>query len=272
MTLVMALLLAAAGPGTGDDETIDLLPVPRTMSIEETQDEKESHSKYEREDARFGLSLGVSGSWILPFGYANRDTIVVDNPFGGITIVFDGTLQWSDCFSSGWGTAITAEFTMVQAGRGAGSGRGRSNFTVGGFISFAQATLSGDRASDDAGNSFRPDDLTLNTYIVGATMFQSLGNGVFADGRLGLGAVHYSQVDATYNFKFVPEFRSTFLEDTWNFAMEVRGGGGYRFGPLAITLGVGFRMLLPPAAGDTVDLDSGILFTIEVDLGVEIGF
>jgi len=38
--------------------------------------------------------------------------------------------------------------------------------------------------------------------------------------------------------------------------MEVRGGGGYRFGPLAITLGWAFGCSLPPPpAGDTVDLD-----------------
>ena len=114
--------------------------------------------------------------------------------------------------------------------------------------------------------------MTMNTYLVGATMYNDLGEGMFMDGRFGIGAVHYSAVSADYNFAFSPPFRGEFFEDTWNFALEIHGGTGFRLGPLAFTLGFGLRMLMPPSESSTVDIDSGILWTFDITLGVEIGF
>ena len=286
MTMLMALLLAMTGNDADETPTLAELSLPRSLAWEEQEskpgyqdprprafDHEPAGSSREKESsAKFGLSLGIQGRWTSPFGSANRDVYYVDNPAGGLTLLFDSNLRWNDVFSSGWGTSITAEITFLQAGRGGGEGRGRGKFSAGMYVSFMQDHFSGDNVSDGHGNSFSVDDLTMNTYIVGGSMYQSLGGGSFVDGRMGIGAVHYAAVDADYNFLFTPKFRGGFLEDTWNFATELRGGYGYRFGPFAVTLGLGFRFLLPPNEAGTVSLDSGALMTFDIDLGFEIGF
>lgn len=281
MTLMLALFLAACGGDPDEAPSMAELSLPRSLAsdapfarIEDPEQEPDGSRRDREKESRpkFSLSLGVTGRWTTPFGAANRDVYYLDNPSGGVTLVFDSNLRWNDVFHSGWGTSITAEIMTFQAGRGDGEGRGRANSSMGGYISFEQDHFSGEKVTDGRGNSFHVDDLSMNCYFVGPSVYQTMGGGAFMEGRVGLGAVHYAQVDATYNFIFSPEFRSSFLADTWNFAMEFRGGGGYRFGPIAVTLGLGFRMLLPPAEGDAATLESGILWTFDIDLGVEIGF
>jgi len=286
MTMLMALLLTLGGNDPDDVPPLAELSLPRNLTLEEQdsrpgyqdprplgyQADPSSSPREKQASQKFLLSLGIEGRWTTPFGYANRDVFYVDNPNGGLTLLFDSNLRWNDVFSSGWGTSFIAEVTMMQAGRGGGEGRGRGKFSAGVYVSFSQDHFSGDNVDDGRGNSFSVDDMTMNTYLVGGTMYQSMGDGAFMSGRLGLGAVHYAQVDAEYRFLFTQTFRSSFLDDTWNFAMEFQGGGGYRFGPIALTLGLGVRMLLPPDQGPTVSLDSGIFWTFDITLGVEIGF
>ncbi len=277
MTMLLALLLAAAGPDADDAPTIADLALPGTLASEEQETrsrDRDQDSGSRRESApKYMISLGIEGRWSIPFGYANRDVYYVSHPGGGATVGFSGNLGWSDLFSSGWGTSLVADVTLMQAGRGGGEGRGRGNSSMGGYLAFSQDHFYGASATDGHGNSFTTNDLDMNTYLVGMTLYQNLGNGFFTQGRLGLGAVHYSAVDAQYRFIVSPTFDGPFLADTWNFAMELRGGGGYRVGPFGFTLGLGGRMLLPPnEAGTVASLDSGILWTFDIDVGVEIGF
>ncbi len=286
MTLLMALLLTLAGNDPDEAPPLAELPLPSSLALEEQesrpgyqdprplgyQADPSSSSREKQATPKFLLSLGIEGRWTMPFGSASRDVSYVDNPGGGLTLLFDSNLRWNDVFSSGWGTSFIAEITLMQTGRGGGEGRGRGKFSAGAYVSFSQDTFSGDNVSDGHGNSFSVDDLTMNTYLVGGTMYQSLGEGAFLDGRLGLGAVHYARVDADYNFLFTPAFRGAFLADTWNLAMEFQGGVGYRFGPIAFTLGLGMRALLPPDGASTVKISTGILLTYDITLGVEIGF
>ena len=283
MTLLMALLLTLAGTEPDDVPPLADVALPRSLALEE-QDSRPGYQDprplgYQADPGsskqatpKFLLSLAIEGRWTTPFGAANRDVYAVDNPNGGIPLLFDSHLRWNDVFSNGWGTSLIGEVTLMQAGRGGGEGRGRGKFSAGAYVSFSQDHFSGDNVDDGRGNSFSVDNLTMNTYLVGGTMYQSLGEVAFMSGRLGLGAVHYAQVDADYSFQFSPAFRGGFLKDTWNFAMEFQGGTGYRFGAVAFTLGVGVRLLLPPDQASTVSLDSGTLFTIDITLGIEIGF
>jgi hypothetical protein len=279
MTMLMALLLAAAGPDSDGPLPFADEPLPLTLASEEQQDptrsrerDQDSGSSRRESGQRYAISLGIEGRWTLPFGYANREVYAVDNPAGGLTLLFDSHLRWNDVFNSGWGTSIVAEVTVMQAGKGGGQGRGRGNSSVGFYVAFSQDKFTGSTESDGRGNTIAFDDMQMNTYLVGGSVFQSLGDGFFTQGRAGLGAVHYTQTDAKYNFAFNAPFTGGFLDETWNFAMEVRGGGGYRIGPIAFTLGIGGRMLLPPNAAAGVSLDSGILWTFDIDLGVELGF
>ena len=276
LTLTLALLAAVSGPDPDQVPSYAEIALPTSLASEQGyQQETEPRRERERDSGpKFGLSFGIEGRYSFPFGYANRDVYAVDNPAGGVTLLFDGNLRWNDMFSSGWGTSLIAEIITMQAGRGGSSsgGRGRGKFSAGGYISFSQDQFSGQHNSDGFGNSFSLDDMTMNTYLVGATMYNDLGEGMFMDGRFGIGAVHYSAVSADYNFLFTPPFRGEFFEDTWNFALEVHGGTGFRLGPLAFTLGLGLRMLMPPSPSGTVDIDSGILWTFDITLGIEIGF
>jgi hypothetical protein len=275
MTMLLALLLSAVGPTFDEPPTFEDIPLPTSLSEEQdtrSRERDDSSSSTRREPSqKFILSLGIEGRFSFPFGYANRDVAAVSNG-GGVTLLFDGHFRWNDVFNNGWGTSIIAEITMMQTGRGGGEGRGRGKFSMGGYVGFSQDHFGGDNVGDGHGNTIKVDDMTMNTYLVGGTMYQALGDGWFTDGRLGIGAVHYSQVDAEYHFKFNPVFTSGFLEDSWNFATEFKGGGGYRAGPFAFTLGIGVRMLFPPSEAGAISIEQGILWTFDIVAGVEIGF
>jgi len=278
VTLLMALFLAAAGPEA--DAARWRAELPAGLSLEDPQDpdmrrEREARTARTDQGPKYGLGLQVQGRWSFPLGSANRDTASFRNPGGGVAGVYDSSLAWSDLFRSGWGTSFTAEVTVVRAGTGDGGyGRAKNNFSVGGYLSFLQNHLIGDTVSDGAGNRISVEDMALESYLVGVTMYQNLGHSVYTEGRLGVGAVHYSEVNGTFNvpFPFAQNFKGTMFRDTWNLAAELRGGLGYRIGPLGFTLGMGLQFMMPPDAGGAIDLNPGALMTWDIDLGAELGF
>ncbi|MBV8881540.1 MAG: hypothetical protein JO332_16355 [Planctomycetaceae bacterium] len=273
MTMLMALLLAAVGPDPDGIPTLADPPLPTSLAAEERISPEQEEVRREREATpKFLLSLGLEGRWTTPWGSANHSLYYVDNPNGGLTLLFNSNLRWNDLFRAGWGTSLIGEVTFVQAGRAGGSGRGRGKFSAGAYVNFSQDHYSGDSVNDGFGNSFSVDNLDVTSYLVGLTVYQDMGEGVFLDARAGVGAVHFSRVDADYRFNFQPAFRGAFLQDSWNFASEFRGGTGYRFGQVALTLGVGLRLFLPPDEASTVKIDAGMFLTFDVDLGLEIGF
>jgi hypothetical protein len=276
VTLLMALFLAAAAPDT-DDAADWRAQLPGSLSLEDPQDPDARRARQARESSepKYGLGVELQGRWSLPLGSASRDVAAVSNPGGGIALVYSSHLDWSDLFSSGWGTSLTVEVTVVRAGTtDGGYGRARNNFSFGTYVSLMQDHLSGDRVSDDSGTSLTADDMTMESYIVGGTVYQNMGNSVYTEGRLGIGAVHYSQVNGTFRYPFPinQTFEGTLFEDTWTLTLEVRGAIGYRLGPLGLSLGTGFRMMMPPKSGDAIDLNSGVLLAWDIDLGVELGF
>lgn len=285
MTLLMALLLTAAGP---DPDAADWRAgLPASLSLEDLQDQETRREREERErreggresredrGPKYGLGVQLQGRWSLPFGSANRDVSTFSGVGGGATVVYDSNLAWSDLFGSGWGTSLTVEVTMVRAGRAEGGyGRSKNNFSVGGYLSFMQDNLSGETASDGSGNTISAEDMSMDSYLVGGTIYQNMGNNVYYEGRMGIGAVHYSEVNGTFStgFPFPSTFEGNLFKETWNIAFELRGGIGYRVGPLGLSVGMGLRLLGPPSAGGGVDLDSGLLWTWDIDLGIELGF
>src|SRR5262249_3207792 len=149
-----------------------------------------------------------------------------------------------------------------------------SKFSAGAYVTFSQDHFSGGNDTDQHGSTISVEDLETTSYIIGLLAYQDMGEGAFVDGRFGIGAVHYGAVEApaTASGFLGSTARNIFLEETWGFALEVRGGGGYRFGPLAIRLGVGLGLWTPPDAGPTVNIDSGIFWTFSIDLGLELNF
>jgi len=283
VTLLMALLLTAAGPDPEASDWLDGLPTK--ISLEEPQDqetrreresrEREGRESREEKGPKYGLGVQLQGRWSLPFGSANRDISTFSGVGGGATVVYDSNLSWSDLFGSGWGTSLTVEVTVVRAGKADGGyGRSKNNFSIGGYVSFLQDHFSGETTSDGSGNTISAEDMTMETYLVGGTMYQNLGNNVYTEGRMGIGAVHYSQVNGTFStgFPFPTTFEGNLFKETWNIAFEIRGGIGYRLGPLGLSVGMGFRIMGPPSEGGGVSLDSGALMTWDIDLGAELGF
>jgi hypothetical protein len=132
--------------------------------------------------------------------------------------------------------------------------------------------FSGGSVSDSAGNYLHPGNLSMTSFLVGGKVIQSFDQGFFADGRFGLGAVHYSAVNAAFGGPLTPEFHDELFKDTVTFALDLRGHGGIRLGPLGLTIGMGFRMLMPPNEGGQLDMNSGPIWVWDIDLGAELGF
>src|SRR5579862_1149231 len=158
MTMLLALLVAAAGPDADDAPTLADLPLPRTLASEEQETrsrDRDQESSGRHESApKYLLSLGIEGRWSLPFGYANQHSFTVSSPGGGTTVGFNGNLGWNDIFSGGWGTSLVADVTVMQTGRGGGEGRGRGTTSMGGYVSFSEDHLFGRTVSDSHGNTF----------------------------------------------------------------------------------------------------------------------
>ncbi len=212
------------------------------------------------------VNAALHGRFVLPFGSADRDVFV----YGGGLFVVDQHLSWADLFHPGWGFDLEFDFMF-----GDSSGRGRMRtpgFDYGAFLAVMVDDCSGGSVSDSAGNFIHPEDLNMTSFLVGAKVIQSLEGGFFADGRFGLGAVHYSAVNATFGGPLTPDFQDELFKDTVTFALDLRGHGGIRLGPLGLTIGMGFRMLAPPNEGGQLSMSSGPIWVWDIDLGAEIGF
>jgi hypothetical protein len=212
------------------------------------------------------VNVAAHGRFGIPFGSANRDVFVYGN---GIFLV-NQTAGWGDLFHPGWGFDV--EFD-IMFGDASGKGRARqAGFDYGVFGAVLVDEFSGNSISDGAGHFIHPQNLNMNTVLVGGKVIQSFDQGFFADGRFGLGAVHYSTVEATFGGPGIPDFHDELLRDTWTFAMDLRGHGGIRLGPVGLTIGMGFRFMVPPSEGGRISLDSGPLWIFDIDIGAEIGF
>ncbi|HEX7900942.1 MAG TPA: hypothetical protein VF950_24500 [Planctomycetota bacterium] len=216
-------------------------------------------------DPEFGLSAGAKVRWSTPFGHADGDVTWASGP-GGAVVVVDDTVAWSDLFHSGWGAELEIAVLMGRTREFQGGMR------YGAYLALEIDHFEGDSVSGDLGGKIRPDDLEMSTIIVGGKGLHTLSETAVAGGRFGIGAVHYSSVDATFSGPLVAGVRDEFIEDTWTFASEFRGHAGVKLGPLALTAGLGLRVLAPPREGDRLDMNSGAFWTFDLDLGAELGF
>lgn len=256
--MLIPLLLSLSAQG--------LLPAadpepPAALSLQDARPRRESPA--------FGFTAGLHGRFSMPFGSADREISGYAGG-GGSTIVIDSNLSWADLFDPGWGVEVEVDFYLGRDQHG-GFGRG-DEMRYGFFVSLATDTYGGDSADDAYGNRVKVDDLTMTTLLVGGKVEGTSGPSVFFDGRAGLGAVHTNQVMGDFSGPLVPEFTTEFLEEGYTFVFEFRGHGGVELGPINLVAGLGFRFMVPPSEGDTIDLDGGLLMTFDIEVGVEIGF
>jgi len=271
LTLLATFFMMGAALQAQDDVRLptDLWTTPEPPAAAETDSSTPTQDDFSRRPPSktdLTVNVAVHGRFGIPFGSADRDVFV----YGGGVFLVDQHLSWGDLFHPGWGFDLEADFMF---GDGKHGGRSRTpGFDYGAFVAVMVDEYGGGSTSDGIGNFLRTDNMNMSTYLVGGKVIQSFDEGFFADGRFGLGAVHYSAVNATFGGPGIPDFRDELLKDTWTFAVDLRGHGGIRLGPLGLTIGMGFRFLVPPNEGSRVSLDSGPLWIWDFDIGAELGF
>jgi hypothetical protein len=237
-------------------------PLPTALALE--ADPQEPRPGVGRQQDDFGLTAGAKVRWTVPFGAADRDLYYYSS--GGAVVYVDSYISWADLFDPGWGVELEVDVML-------GWQREFGNISrYGIYVVVEQDEYYGDSVTGELGGRVKADDLTMSSVLVGAKMVHPIAENAVAGGRMGIGAVHYSQVMGEFSGPLITPFRDEFLEDTWTFAFEIRGQAGLKLGPLVLSLGLGLRINAPPRDGDIVDFSSGAFWTFDVDLGAEIGF
>jgi len=277
--LTLAMLSLSAAAARAQDElrlSADLWKDPSPFTSEagptlpwENQDDFD-RGRGRKSDTDLIVNAAIHGHYSMPFGSADRDSVAYNNPAGGVTVLIDQHVSWNDLFHPGWGFDLEFDLMFGDASK---QGRMRTpGFDYGGFVAYMSDTYGGSSVSDDFNARVKANNLDVTTILVGGKVIQSFQDGFFADGRFGIGAVHYGSVQAEFSGPAIPTFRDELLEETWTFAVDLRGHGGIRLGPLGLTIGMGFRFMVPPNEGSRVNLDSGPFWTWDLDLGAELGF
>jgi hypothetical protein len=215
------------------------------------------------EDFRIGLTLGAQARASLPFGQADQGTIIVT----GNTIFIEDTLDYSDLFNPGYGFTLEADLMFKPWAPSDLEPRFRPA-AVGGFVAFEWDSFGGSSTRDRTGTAIRPETLRLPSVFVGVKGAGSVYEHFFGDLRFGLGGVHYPSLKA----QFQPGGEGELFAESWEFAMELRMHFGWKLGPVGLVFGMGGRLFTPPDPGRQSTLDPGILWTLDFELGAEIGF
>jgi hypothetical protein len=221
----------------------------------------------------FTFNLAAMGRYTLPYGpIENSDAYFVDI---GVVVIPDH-LRYNDLFPYSMGFGVEIDLTLDPSGSAFDSPRYAKDAVMGGYVALQADILRGDRLEDDDGNVIEPDDMEIYSALIGFKVAQSMGEGILGEMRIGIGASYSPSVNATFGSLLVPDAGSGELfEETWHFLFESRIHAGYRLGPLAIIGGVGGRIMTAPKEGDGVTVGSlspGLMFLIDFDLGVELGF
>ena len=222
------------------------------------------------------LYTGAVGRGLFPVSSMARDINAVPNgspfPTGDLLAAFD----WSDFFKAGVGGSL--EFDLLWEPRRTEDAPAREDeWVMGAYATIGFDIFQGSKASDPHGSSLDPESLEVFSFLLGPKLVRHFGGGFFVDGRLGMGVVHYSSVDADMHLvPFGPgtpqDFRGEFLAASATFGMELGFRGGLRSGSMSVVLGAGVRILAAPERGNNAEVSASTLIALGIDLGVELGF
>jgi hypothetical protein len=216
------------------------------------------------------LHVGAVGRGLFPVTSMDRDLGLVPPgaafPFGDLR----GTFGWSDFFKVGVGGSL--EFDLLWEDPAIPDA-----WVMGVYGTIGVDSFLGQKATDDRGASIDPENLQVFSLLVGPKVVKHFGGGFFVDGRLGMGMVHYSGVDADVHiFSVFPpssmDYRGEFLASTATFGMELGFRGGLRSGSMSFVVGAACRVLAGAERGDNVQLSPNTLLAVGLDLGIELGF
>ncbi len=219
--------------------------------------------QYEGGGFRFGVAVAAQARVSLPFGAADEgDIFVVGN-----TVFIEGHLDYSELFDVGYGFALEADL-MARPRLDPAIDPRMQPAAMGGYVAFGWDWYPGDSTRDRTGTRVSPETLEIGTIFVGIKGAGVVQGNFTGDLRFGMGAVHYPTLEA----RFEPGGRGELFSESWEFAMELRMHFGWRFGPLGLMFGMGGRLMAPPDNGRQSNLDPGILWTIDFEVGAELGF
>jgi hypothetical protein len=211
-----------------------------------------------------GLAASAQARVSIPFGTADPGVVRVN----GNVITIDHRVDYLDLFNPGLGVTLEADVLSRPPDRPAYA----RETALGGYVAAEWDWFGGTSADADPGIRIRPDSLELASFLVGFKAEGGIEGPLYGDFRAGLGAVHYPSLQADFAPAGFPGSRGELFAESWAFAMEVRLHFGWREGPLGVFFGFGTRILAPPARGANSPLDPGLLFLLDFEVGLELGF
>jgi hypothetical protein len=256
--LLLWLLSSADGPELG---------LPRTLGLEEPR-LRVPLALVQEGSSPLGFTLAAQGRAALPYGSADRGTIVA----GGTTITVFNRLAYSDIFNVGWGVTLEADLMWRPPPPHAAQPLWARPVEMGAYLAFEYDWFDGSDTRDDSGTTIRPASLRLPQIFVGFKAAGAVRENFFGDIRVGLGAAHFPSLGATFTPPGSPDLHGELFAETWTFAMALRFHFGWDLGPVGIVFGMGGRLIAPPNRGTSSSLDPAALYTIDFEIGVEIGF
>src|SRR5882672_4202520 len=270
MSLAGLLLCWSALIGGGDPDESSELPaglaaeLPQQQGLDGAPVEKAPKQDDfgrppQQDDDSLLINFGAHARFSVPFGAADRSYSSYYNYY-----VVDHYLSWADFFNPGWGYEFEADIFFNKNAPGHRRTRG---FNYGLVLLFTEDQYHGRSVDDDFAGNLKVEDMTTATLQIGGKVMQTLGNDFYYGGLITLGVVHYSAVEGTFSAPGLPTVRDEVFRDTYTFASTFRADGGYRLGPIGITLGIGLRLLAPPTEGGRISMNSGAFWTFDVDLG-----
>ncbi len=198
------------------------------------------------------FTLGLWGRWSV------IDGMVVDG------FPFDEDVTYGDLFGAGIG--FRGEAGLLW--------RLSRDWRAGPLLSIGVDRFEGEKDTDSAGDTLEPEDLEARSLLVGFRSLFEGPTGFWADGRVLMGAVRWSDVDATFTISGVTIDGVSFFESGTRFAFELGVRGGYRTGAVGFSLGLGLNFQGGPERGADVSdiVDPSTVVGAFLELGVDVAF
>ena len=172
-------------------------------------------------------------------------------------------LSFSDLFDPGWGLRAESSFLWTLG----------PGWQVGPLLNLGWDRYDGNRDTDIFGDSLEPEDLDAFTALVGVRSVYRDPWGFRMEGYASMGAIYWSDVDATFVLSGVTETGVRFFDAITRFAFEMGGRLGWDWGAAALDLGFGLNFQGGPSRGEVSPIvDPEEMVGFYFDAGLEVRF